>query len=159
MLALLDGTKSPVSPKHIQECALTLLARHESRGVLIVVDSLHSWTEAFAGDAGEYEALNTALASLRAIAHNLNAPVLYVTEKNRDSMKSGAGGQSSGAGSRKIEYGAETVLSLLRKSDAEPDGDGETPVTLKLAKNRHGTVGREIRATFNGALQRFKEAK
>ncbi len=157
LLGLLDATKYPAKPGHIQECAQVLLSRHAARSVLIVVDSLHSWAEAFAGDAGEYEALNTALASLRTIAHNLGAPVLYVTERNRESMKSGAGGQSSGAGSRKIEYGAETVISLNR-ANGEEDGDGETPIILKLAKNRHGAVGKEIRLKFNGALQRFRDA-
>jgi replicative DNA helicase len=159
MLTLLDGTQGRVSPGHIQECARVLLTRHDARSLLIVVDSLHSWAEGIASGtgAGEYETLNEAVAKLRSIAHGLNCPVLFVAEQNRESIKSGAGGQSSGAGSRKIEYGAETVLSLIRKSD--PDGDGETPITLKLEKNRHGTIGREIRATFNGALQRFKEAK
>ncbi len=162
MLALLDGTKGAVPPAHIQECAQVLL--HDARCVLIVIDSLHSWAEgATAGiGAGEYEVLNEAVSKLRAVAHNLNAPILFVSEKNRDSIKSGDGGQSSGAGSRKIEYGAETVISLLRMKDPkgqpiEADGAGEAPVMLKLAKNRHGAVGKEVKLTFNGALQRFSE--
>jgi replicative DNA helicase len=89
--------------------------------------------------------------------------VLFVTEKNRDSMKNGNGGQSTGAGSRKIEYGAETVISLLSMKDSkgnviEENGDGEKPVTLLLAKNRHGAVNKPVKLTFNGALQRFKSA-
>jgi replicative DNA helicase len=160
MLKLLDGTNQAIFPAWIQEQALVMLEHHEARGVLIVVDSLHSWAEAFAGDAGEYDYLNRALAGLRSVARNLNCPVLFVTEKNRDSMKNGDGGQSSGAGSRKIEYGAETVISLMKVTDGkgkliEEDGDGEKPVNLILAKNRHGAAGKPISLSFNGALQRF----
>ncbi len=165
MLALLDGTKERITPAWIQEQARMLLNRFESRGILIVIDSLHSWAEGAASGtgAGEYETLNEAVARLRAIAHALNCPVLFVTEKNRESMRSGEGGQSTGAGSRKIEYGAETVISLMRGKDAkgnatEADGDGETPVTLMLAKNRHGAINKPVKVTFNGALQRFKSA-
>jgi replicative DNA helicase len=64
---------------------------------------------------------------------------------------------SAGAGTRKIEYGAETVLDLEVAEDAKPDARGDTQVALKLAKNRAGQAGRTIRLLFNGALQRFRE--
>jgi replicative DNA helicase len=72
-------------------------------------------------------------------------------------MKSG--GINAGAGTRKIEYSAETIIDLERKPDAKEDGAGEVEVLLKLAKNRHGTANKPIRLSFNGALQRFSEAK
>ncbi len=150
-LALLDATQAPATVPHIEECAR--ITKGDANGLLIVIDSLHSWAEG-AVDGNEYEVLNAAIAGIRNLAHGLNCPVIYIAERNRASM--GAGGQNAGAGSRKIEYGAETVISLNRDKDAKPDGAGETPITLKLDKNRHGTVGKSVNLTFNGALQRFK---
>jgi replicative DNA helicase len=79
-----------------------------------------------------------------------------ISERNRDSMKNG--GLNAGAGTRKIEYQGETVIDLDRKSNAQEDGAGEVEVTLKLAKNRHGSVGKPIKLKFHGALQKFQEA-
>lgn len=152
-LCLLDATRAPAPPAKILEAAK--IARGDASQILIVVDSLHSWAEGVAPAGNEYEILNTALASLRSIAHSLTCPVVYIAERNRASM--GTDGQSSGAGTRKIEYGAETVISLSRSKDARPDGAGEVPVNAMLAKNRHGVVGAKIELTFNGALQRFSE--
>jgi replicative DNA helicase len=135
------------------------VAKGDSSSLLIVVDSLHSWAEGL-GDgtgAGEYEILNAGLKALRELAHSLKCPVLFVAERNRDSMKSG--GQSAGAGTRKIEYGTETVFDLDRDMNAKEDGAGEFEISLRLVKNRHGSVGKTIPLQFNGALQRFREAQ
>jgi replicative DNA helicase len=67
------------------------------------------------------------------------------------------GGLSAAAGTRKIEYGATLVLELQRDEDARENAKGEIEVTLKIAKNRNGPVGREIPLLFNGKLQRFRE--
>ena len=120
---------------------------------MIVVDSLHSWAEAMS-DGNKYEVMNAAIARLRNLAHRLNCPVVYNAEINR--MSIGSGGIPSGAGNWKIEYGVETVISLNRDKDAKQDIIGETLITLNLVKNRHGTVGREIYLSFNGAFQQFK---
>lgn len=154
-LVLADATQAYASPWWIGEAART--CRGEQRHLLIVVDSVHSWAEAVQGDAPEYDALNLSLAALRALAARLECPVLAVAERNRASMKSG--GLSAGAGSRKLEYGAETVVDLKRRDpDARPDGMHEVDVELALAKNRNGAVGKPVRLKFHGALQRFREA-
>jgi hypothetical protein len=70
-------------------------------------------------------------------------------------------GLSASAGSRKFEYGAETVLGLTEKetSKTAPGAPpGETAVVLRVEKNRSGAAGNEVGLYFNGALQRFKEA-
>jgi replicative DNA helicase len=152
-LALLDATHAPATPAHIEECAR--ITQGDADGLLIVVDSLHSWAEGV-HVGPEYDVLNMALASLRVMARRLDCPVLYIAERNRLSMNSG--GLSSGAGTRKIEYGAETIISLNRDKTALPNGAGEVPVGLQLSKNRHGSVGDVIPMLFNGALQRFSEA-
>jgi len=121
-----------------------------------VIESVHSWAEGIAGDAPEYEALNTAIASLRALSSSLACAVVGIAERNRGAMKEG--GLSASAGSRKFEYGAESVLDLNRKENATSDAAGEIDVKLTIAKNRNGAVGRSFDLKFHGALQRFREA-
>ncbi len=125
--------------------------------VLIVVDSVHSWAEGNPDPLTEYDGLNAALAALRAVSARLSCPVLAVAERNRESMKSG--GLSAGAGTRKLEYGATTVLDLNREDDAREDGSGEVPVTLRLAKNRNGAAGKRVQLRFHGARQAFREER
>ncbi|RYG53778.1 hypothetical protein EON80_32355, partial [bacterium] len=137
LLAILDATTAPATPDHIRDCAQ--IVRGDAKGLLIVVDSLQSWAESLPQEGGEYETLNSAVKVLRQMAHLLDAPILFVSERNRDSMKSG--GLNAGAGSRKIEYGAETVFDLDRDMDARADGAGEVDITLRIAKNRHGAAG------------------
>lgn len=153
LLALADGTRTYVSPMWLRDAAL--IAKGESKHLLIIVDSVHSWAEGAPVDASEYDTLNAALLSLRHMAHQLDCPILAVAERNRDSMK--GGGLSAGAGTRKIEYGAETVLDLTREMDRREDFGGEVEVKLKFAKNRHGAAGKSIDFKFHGALQRFAE--
>lgn len=154
-LAFMDATRDPANVQSIVDNAL--IVKGAALHVLIIVDSLHSWAQGNAQGLPEYENLNDAVANLQKIAHALRAPVLVVSERNRDSMKGESDGVSSGAGTRKIEYGAETVISLERKADAVPDGAGEVDIILKLAKNRHGAAGKRISLKFNGALQGFRE--
>lgn len=155
-LAILDATEAPADLAAIHGAAMTtrqLLPDH--RHLLIVVDSLHSWADAQAIDVPEYDRLNEALQDLRGLAVKIGCPVLAVSERNRASMR--RGGLDAGAGTRKIEYGAELVLDLDAPEDAQEDANGEKAITLKIAKNRNGTAGREIRLLFHGALQRFRE--
>ncbi|RYG64587.1 hypothetical protein EON80_18960 [bacterium] len=151
---LLDATKAAAPPTHIRDTAI--IAKGDSNHVLIVIDSLQSWAES-AGLVGgtEYETLNLGIAALRTIAHSIRVPILFISERNRESMKSG--GLNAGAGSRKIEYGAETVFDLDRDMNDMANGAGEFEITLKIAKNRHGSVGVQIPLLFNGALQQFRE--
>lgn len=156
LLALLDATQTPISPAELLPFAEgTRNLDRDSPHLLLVVDSLHSWAEGYAPAVPEYESLNAGLAALRRIASQLNCPVLAVAERNRVSMDKG--GLSAGAGSRKIEYGAESVLDLDCEKDARDDANGEKPVTLRIAKNRNGPAGRPVALKFHGALQRYTE--
>ena len=107
-LALADATQAFAEVNWLQTAAQA--ARGEARHVLLVVDSLHSWSEGASDVLTEYDALNAAIAALRALAGTLGCPVLAIAERNRMSMKTG--GLSASAGSRKFEYGAETVIGL-----------------------------------------------
>ena len=155
LLSLVDATRASASPKYLRDVAE--IAREDAEHLLIVVDSLHSWAEGAVKASTEYEALNEALAELRTLAHQLTCPVLIICERNRASMN--AGGLNAGAGTRRIEYGAETVLALDRKEKAVESGAGEVDVTLTFSKNRSGAAGRTIALQFNGAIQRFREVR
>ncbi len=154
-LAFLDATRTSATAGHIIQCAQA--TQGAAPQVLVIVDSLQSWAEGVSegATASEYEGLNLAVKALRNVAHALKCPVLFISERNRDSMKSG--GLNAGAGSRKIEYGTETVIDLDRDLDEEADGAGEVAITLRLSKNRHGAAGKKIPILFHGALQRFRE--
>jgi replicative DNA helicase len=146
------ATKENPSTMNIYDLAETI--RGDFPHVLVIIDSLHSWADKSLVDLKEYEYLNTAIASLRSLSSALSCPVLAITERNRQSMEKG--GISGGAGTRKIEYSAESVMELDSTGDG-PDANGEVSVSFKMSKNRNGIIGRTIDLKFNGALQRYRE--
>jgi replicative DNA helicase len=155
-LALLDATRTPAPWEFLRDCAEIVraqCAQSGSRHFLIIVDSLHAWVEGAWPGAQEYEALNFGLARLRQLAHETSSPLVLMCERNRESMRSG--GQSAGAGTRKIEYGAETVIELENDPLQKENVHGEKNITLRLSKNRHGAAGQRTELLFNGALQKF----
>ncbi len=153
LLAMCDATRSYAPPRWMRDAALATKGEHPH--LLVIVDSLHSWAESAPSDAPEYETLNAGVVALRQLAHELNCPVLAVAERNRGAMS--GGGLSAGAGTRKIEYGAETVLDMERDAAKREDAGGEAEVTVKFAKNRHGAAGKKVELNFHGALQKFRE--
>jgi replicative DNA helicase len=167
-LALLDATRSYAPRDLIRDAAQAW--RGKAAHVLVVIDSLHSWANAAPSlrDFGEYEALGAAVADLQRLAAELAAPILVVNERSRASAA--AGGVNAAAGSRKIEYGAETVWGLYRETETltaedgskttgpKPfDAGGEVGAHVTIEKNRHGPGGR-VALRFHGALQQWREA-
>ncbi len=157
-VSLLDCTENPALVEDILNFAVALRTANSSADhLLIIVDSVHSWAEGTATDtATEYDTLNLALAGLRGISKKLDCPILGIAERNRSSMQKG--GQSAGAGTRKIEYGAATVIELHVGDDPKPDANGEIELEVRLSKNRQGAAGKPIPMFWHGALQRFREA-
>jgi len=170
MLALVDATRAHVEawqlgdsePPGIRELATYWREQHAASSVLVVVDSLHVWGAASprAVGATEYEYVNAAVADLQRLAAELAAPVLVVAERNRGAM--GNDGQSSAKGSARIEYSAESIVSLNRELDAagewKHDAAGEYHLFAKLAKNRAGRTGPKVAMRFQGALASLHEA-
>jgi replicative DNA helicase len=155
-LAILDGTRGPVTIDDIREAAEA--TAFGSQHSLVIVDSLNSWIRgsgAIDGRATEYDATNEALAALQRLAADLHAAVVVVAEQNRASM--GSDRQESSAGSRVFEYCAESVVALYRDPAVLPDADGEIPIIATLAKNRHGSAGSKVELRFSGRLMRFRE--
>jgi replicative DNA helicase len=151
LLTLADATQAPADADWLRDAARA--ARGDAEHLLLVLDSLHSWADALGGEAPEYERLNAALAILRQLAGALNCAVLVTVERNRATMK---GGLHAGAGTRKIEYGAEVVIDLTADENAAPAAPGTVALLATLDKNRHGSPGRKLPLRFTGALQRFE---
>lgn len=150
-LAFVDSTTAFANPQFLRECAQTV--KGSAKTLLLVVDSLHTWTRGGNSGQNEYEALNQNLLALQRLCHGLACPALVVCEQSRAAI-AGGGGVNSGAGSRSIEYQAEIVFDL--QAAKETGSDGEREVQVVIAKNRHGAAGVSIKLNFNGALQRFK---
>lgn len=153
-LSIMDATKNAAAVGLLEHEISQ--RRGDSPHFLLVIDSLHAWARRSipANIAPtEYESLNFGLGALGALAANQGIPVLYIAERNRGSMK---GGQSAGAGTRVIEYGAETVIELTNMSKT-PDANLWKTIDMILSKNRHGEVGATIPLEWNGALQTFRE--
>lgn len=152
-LAMCDATRAYASPRFLRDAALA--TKGDDPHLLIVVDSLHSWAQGAPTDAPEYETLNAAISGLGQLSRALHCPILIVCERNRGAMS--GGGLSAGAGTRKIEYCAETVLDLERDQAKREDAAGEVEVVAKLNKNRHGGTSKRASLQFHGALQSFRE--
>jgi replicative DNA helicase len=154
-LVLADATQAFADFGWLHTAAVA--TQGEAKHVLVVVDSLHSWAEGAPGALTEYDALNGAIATLRSLAGVLGCPILAVAERNRVSMQ--RGGLSASAGSRKFEYGSESVVGLTAepRKTAPPAPPGEVGITLRVEKNRSGAAGQEVDVFFHGALQRFRE--
>lgn len=161
-LALVNATRAGAQTAFLSQCVEAVRNRAQESGadarhVLVVVDSLHSWAEGVAnsgraGEGSEYEVFNAALLGLRGLSHAARSPILAICERNREGMKSG--GLSAGAGTRKLKYGAESVLDLSR-SDEREDPNSPVAVVARLVKNRSGAAGKETRLSFHGATQCF----
>lgn len=150
-LAIGDATIGHANPAWIRTAANA--TKGSAQHLLIVIDSLHSWVAAGEFGESEYDSLGHGISTLKTISAELNAPILCVSERNRAAMKTG--GLGSGAGSRKIEYQAETQFDLNRGDDAEPDVEGFIQTELRLSKNRNGVAGAKIDLKFHGARQEF----
>jgi replicative DNA helicase len=153
-LVFADGTLRYASPVWIKSAAE--MVRGSSPHVLIVVDSLHAWAESAGSDAAEYDLVSSACRELRVLAAQLECPVLVIAEQNRATGQgTGKDKTSSGAGSRKIEYGSESVLYLDR--EGELNTNREQPIVASFGKNRHGGAGKKLRLLFSGGFQSFRE--
>ena len=157
-MAIVDATQIPASRAFIQRSAVALRERHSAPFVLVVIDSMHSWAESHAGVTDEREAVAQACREMRTLASVLEGPVMAIAETSRASsnLKPGDDRIGSGAGSRKIEFGSESVLYLETK--AEEGFSGERQITARFEKNRHNSKGRRVELKFHGALQRYEEA-
>ena len=137
LLAIVDGTAGFPGPDWLYQRAAEV--KGESRHILLIVDSLHTWAARAGWNKPEYETLNMGLAALEQLAGALKAPLLVISERNRGSME--RGGLNAAKGSSRIEYAGETVIGLDRDKDDGQGLSGETRIAARIEKNRHGMPG------------------
>jgi replicative DNA helicase len=160
-LAFMDGTQLYAAPIHISDVAESLRKQLKSDHVLIVLDSLQIWAKSARraavelANTSEYELITAGLDAISSVGARLQCPILAVSHRNRAGNKSD-GGLHAGKGSGDLEYGSESVIDLTRK-DETPNSDGETNVTAKIHKNRHGIPGLSFNFAFSGRTQDFRE--
>jgi len=146
---------------HEQIISFAEQIRKDNGHVLIVIDSVHSWVQSDTSpsSASEYDRLNAAVGQLLAIATNLKCPVIAVTEQNRASVGKHAPEEKlhAGAGTRKLEYSPETVLSLRTGADSELRMNYDKDMVLTFEKNRNGEQGQKIELIFQSGYMGFKE--
>lgn len=108
---------------------------------LIVVDYLQRLTPDDAR-ANRYEQVGQISRGLKALARELNVPVLCMCQSGRDADKEEKPKLSWLRESGDIEADADVVAFLMVESDA--DGDEQTPrgAMLDIAKNRNGETGK-----------------
>ena len=152
-LVIGDACDAYADPEWLLDSAQ--IARGRERHLLVVVDSVHSWSEAARTELTEYDRLGAALDLLRALAGRLECPVLAVAERNRVNMREG--GLHAAAGNRAFEYSAESVLSLDVDEKTPAPSAEEKVIKLVIAKNRNGPAVPGLKLAFHGALQRFRD--
>lgn len=160
-LYIANGMTEYISPEQIISFAEQI--RKDNGHVLIVIDSFHAWgpSDPSHSSASEYDRLNVAVGQLLTIATNLKCPVIAVTEQNRASFGKHAPEEKlhAGAGTRKLEYSPETVLSLRKagRGDDEQKGNLDRDMILTFEKNRNGKQGEQITLIFQSGYMGFKE--
>lgn len=140
------------------------MSRQGKRLAMVVVDYLQLLS-ATANDSGDNRAQEVAVISrgLKALAKELNVPVLALSQLNRSAKERAAKEpllsdlRESGA----IEQDADIVMFLHEKNSDEPDYTGPseegTPVKLIIGKQRNGPTGK-ISLQFQKQFSRFAEA-
>jgi replicative DNA helicase len=156
------ATKLAKSPLYIDDTAGITLTQlrakarrwHQLHGIkLLVVDYLQLMHDKAKTRQEEVSQISN---GLKALAKELNIPVLVLCQLNRDLEKGGKAARQprlsdireSGA----IEQDADVVGLLFRKDD-----ENEYSVTLDVAKQRNGPTG-EVELTFLKQCTRFEAA-
>jgi replicative DNA helicase len=155
----IDGTlydeKSSLSIKDIQSQMESLLAVHNARTGLIVVDYLQVWAmRRVVG--GEYrQAVDELIGQLRHLAIQTNCAVLAISPQNRDGA--GEAKMSSLRESSHLEYSADSVMFLTQdKERIAPFGCKS--ITLTFRKNRFGENNIKTDLIFDGAMNSFTDS-
>ena len=129
--------------------------KEEASQMLVVVDSAHSWANGFRSETqSEYDGLTSALTDLRTLASLMEGPVIAIAERNRANRKEA--GMDAAAGTRSFEYGAETVISLVKPDEPALSPD-EKRINALIQKNRHDAAGVYAKLAFHGPLQQYRE--
>ena len=114
---------------------------------LIVIDYLTLLDLGMSKNKPLNQAIGDITKALKALASEMDAPVLLLCQLNRDSEKDGEPGMSSFKDSGNIEQDVDTAIALYRpKTEEVPDQwqdeeERRIPPNAKIVKNRDGGYG------------------
>ena len=131
--------------------------RHDIR--LIMIDYLQLLNCNAAASEGRQLETTKISAGIKAMAKELNVPVLVLSQLNRSSEQRGGEGKPRLADLRdsgSIEQDADVVM-LLRRPCKYNEAEPPTLAIVDVAKNRNGRVG-EVKLTFIDELTQFTDA-
>jgi len=156
LVAMLDATTTTLSAQEIGAYAASWRKRHMADHVLVVLDSLQSWSSrALCEIRDEYPRTNTAIDQIMIAAAWAKAFFLVVSER------SNAAGENAdaahGKGSGRSGYAGEVTLGLDAAGKYD-SATGRVPLNLTIAKNRWGAQYVTVPLWFEGRLQRFTDA-
>jgi replicative DNA helicase len=128
--------------------------------VLVVIDHLQIFPTEKPGLDDMKSKLDYLISEFKAISEQLNATILLISEKNRESYTKPSIG--SYMGSAGIEYGVDLAMLLhepgeeTKDTKIETEDKDERDIELRIVKNRFGKKSR-IKLTFYGAFSNFEE--
>ena len=139
--------------------ARRLKKRHGIR--LIMIDYLQLLNSREGSDEGRQQETTKISAGIKAMAKELNVPVLVLSQLSRapeQRDKSAKPRLADLRDSGSIEQDADVVLLLRRpcKYPGSPDSDQPNLAIVDVAKNRNGATG-EVNLNFDGSVTRFSD--
>ena len=137
---------------------------HQQYGIkLFVIDYLQLLNSTSRRAENRQQEIADISSGVKALAKELNVPVIVLSQLNRELDKRGPGDRPKMSDLREsgsIEQDADLIALLFkeRKEDDEPDFDSEAvPVKLFVAKQRNGPTG-DVDLTFLKPFTRFESA-
>lgn len=136
---------------------------HKKYGVdLIVIDYLQLLNYREFAQQGQQVMVSKISGEIKAMAKELNVPVLVLSQLSRNSEQRGGDEKPRNSDLRDsgaIEQDADVIMLLRRPSfmsSRVPGHDDPTLAIVDVSKNRNGATG-EVKLNFNGALTRFAD--
>lgn len=133
---------------------------HQQHGIkLFVIDYLQLLNSTNRRAENRQQEIADISNGIKALAKELDAPVIVLSQLNREIEKTGGRPKLSYLReSGSIEQDADLVALLYKEKDEEPDQEQDAvSVNLYIAKQRNGRTG-EIRLTFLKNFTRFESA-
>lgn len=109
-------------------------------------------------DLAKYEQVGQVVRSLKALAIELNVPVIVLAQVKRevDSRVDKRPMQGDISDSSEIEKTADVIMTLYRDEAYNPQTDKKGIAEITICKNRHGPCG-VVEAAFIGKFMQFKD--
>lgn len=150
----IDDTPA-LSPTELRARARRLKRQHNLG--LIVVDYLQLMEVPDAGGENRATEISAISRSLKALAKELNVPVIALSQLNRavDQRQDKRPVMSDLRESGAIEQDADLIVFIYREQVYDPNTTRKNVADIILAKHRNGPTG-DIQLTFQGEFTRFR---